>query len=45
MNGWDILILIFVIALLGFAVWLNVRKKKKGDSCCGDCEKCGKTCK
>ena len=45
MNGWDILILIFVIALLGFAVWLNVHKKKKGDSCCGDCEKCGKTCK
>ena len=39
MNGWDILILIAVIALLGFAVWLNVHKKKKGGGCCGDC--CG----
>ncbi len=45
MNVWDILILIFVIALLSFAVWLNVHKKKKGDSCCGDCENCGKSCK
>ena len=44
MNGWDILILIAVIALLAFAVWLNVHKKEKGSGCCGDCEKCRKDC-
>ncbi len=50
MNVWDIIILIFVIALLSFAVWLNVHKKKKGGGCCGEsgcsgnCAACCREC-
>ena len=43
MNGWDILILIFVAALIALAVFLYRRGSRKG-SCCGDCEKCEKSC-
>ena len=43
MNGWDILILILVAALIVLAVFLYRRGSKKG-SCCGDCEKCRKDC-
>jgi hypothetical protein len=37
MNGWDILILAVILALIGLAVFLKIRKKKKGSPCCGDC--------
>ena len=36
LNFWDILIIIAVAAMIGLAIWLNLRKKKKGSSCCGD---------
>ena len=44
MNGWDILILVLVIALMALAVFLYRRGNKKGSACCGDCNKCGKSC-
>lgn len=44
MNGWDILILAVILALIGLAVFLKIRKKKKGSSCCGDCGCCGGSC-
>ena len=43
-NGWDILIVAVIAALVGLAVFLTVRKKKKGSSCCGDCACCDKSC-
>ena len=44
MNGWDILIIAVIAALIGLAIFLKIRKKKKGSSCCGDCCNCGKSC-
>ncbi len=44
MNGWDILIIAVIAALIGLAILLKIRKKKKGSSCCGDCCNCGKSC-
>ena len=44
LNFWDILIIIAVAAMIGLAIYLNIRKKKKGSSCCGDCCSCGKAC-
>ncbi len=44
LNFWDILIIIAVAAMIGLAIWLNLRKKKKGSACCGDCCSCGKAC-
>ena len=44
LNFWDILIIIAVAAMIGLAIWLNLRKKKKGSPCCGDCSNCGKSC-
>ncbi len=43
MNGWDILIALLVLALVGGAVFLLKRGKKK-DGCCGDCGQCGAYC-
>ncbi len=49
MNVWDIIILIFVIALLGLAVFLMRRKKKSGgccgeSGCSGNCAACCREC-
>ena len=43
LNGWDILILIIILALLALAVFLYQSGNKKS-ACCGDCGKCGKSC-
>ena len=43
MNGWDILILVIIVALIVLAVFLY-RRGNKNSACCGDCEKCRQDC-
>ena len=47
MNIGDLIVILIVAAFAGLAVWLTVRRKRKGSSCCGgcsrgSCDKCGK---
>ncbi len=39
MNGWDVVLIALLVALLGLAVWSVLRRKKAG-GCCGDCSSC-----
>ena len=44
MNLWDVLLTAVIIAALALAVALCVRKKKRGNSCCGNCADCRSSC-
>ena len=44
MNLWDVLLSAAVIAVLALAVVICVRRKKRGNSCCGDCAGCRSRC-
>lgn len=41
-----ILTAVVICAIVGYTAWCIIRKFKKsrrGDCCCGDCSKCGKS--
>ena len=40
MNAADIILTVVIAAILGFAVWLSIRRRKKGSSCGCGCEGC-----
>ncbi len=40
MNIWDAVILLLVAVALGVAVWIIIKNRKSGKSCCGDCSSC-----
>jgi len=40
MNKWDILIIVILAAVFAFVLFLMIRRKKQGKSCCGDCSAC-----
>lgn len=45
MNFWDVFLSAVIIAALVLAVAFCVRKKARGDSCCGgDCAGCRSRC-
>ena len=45
MNLWDVLLTAVIVAALALAVAVCVRKKKRGDSCCGgNCAGCRGRC-
>ena len=41
MNLGDLAVLLAVAGAVAAAVASLVRRKKKGNSCCGDCSRCG----
>lgn len=45
MNALDIILIVAIAAVAGFAVWRIVRNKRQGKSACGcDCGHCGCGC-
>ena len=45
MNLWDVLLSLALVAVLALAVALCVRKKTRGNSCCGgNCAGCRGRC-
>ena len=45
MNLWDVLLTAVIIAALALAVTLCIRKKTRGDGCCGgSCTGCRGRC-
>ena len=45
MNALDIVLVLVIAAVVGFAAWRIVRNKRRGKSACGcDCGQCGCGC-
>ena len=45
MNIWDILILLVIAGIAGFAFYRTRKRKAEGkSSCCGNCSLCGASC-
>ena len=45
MNGADLWIVLILVAVVGLSVFLIIRRRKKGSSCCGPCGSCDCHCK
>ncbi|MBR3347709.1 MAG: FeoB-associated Cys-rich membrane protein [Solobacterium sp.] len=44
MNTADVILIVILLAIAGFALFLMIRRKKKGSSCCGTCAGCECMC-
>ena len=44
MRPIDIILIAVIASVIALAVFLTIRRKKKGSSCCGNCEKCRSRC-
>ena len=44
MNGWDILLILALLAAAAWAVSRVIRNRKRGGGCTGDCSRCGENC-
>ena len=44
MSGWDFLLIVILAAVILGALAAIRRNKKRGKSCCGDCDSCETNC-
>lgn len=44
MSVWDILLVVMLTVVVGWAVWQCVKTKKQGRNCCGNCAGCSQNC-
>ncbi len=44
MNGWDILIIVLLALAVTAAIIFRIKKRRKGEGCCGDCSSCCSDC-